>query len=163
MFSIQNILKPTNFVLKDKFVPGKKKKKTPFLSPSVFCLFPLPLSSLSFSVSELSLSISEKRVRQRRAQRARPAQPNAALLARQFPDSSQRQGREGPPIPHGRRRVPRSQEGQADQSQARGARLVQCVESEPAWLWTQFVFEPDRDVRGERAEEEAKGFDGEFQ
>ncbi|KAL0003003.1 hypothetical protein SO802_016784 [Lithocarpus litseifolius] len=30
-------------------------------------------------------------------------------------------------------------------------------------LWTRFVFGPDQDLHGERAEEEAKGLDGEFQ
>ncbi|KAK9996288.1 hypothetical protein SO802_020974 [Lithocarpus litseifolius] len=55
----------------------------------------------------------------------------------QFPDSPQRQGHEGPLIPHGRRRVPRSQEGQADQSQARSRRCGSSLSSD--WTRTSVV------------------------
>ncbi|KAK9987587.1 hypothetical protein SO802_027826 [Lithocarpus litseifolius] len=50
-------------------------------------------------------------------------------------------GREGPPILHGRRRVPHPQE-------------YNLIKVKLEVLWTQFVFGSNQDLRGERAEED---------
>ncbi|GLT60811.1 hypothetical protein SLA2020_335600 [Shorea laevis] len=69
--------------------------------------------------------------RQGRAQGVGPPQPGPPERPRAGPHPPQRQGRQGPPLPHGRRRLPRPQEGQARQGQARGPRPLQRRQPEP--------------------------------